>query len=45
MLTSNRFGLYGESDHVPVYCHAGGNGQNDFVCQQVAPLSVTISSA
>ncbi|KAN0117168.1 hypothetical protein V8E51_003145 [Hyaloscypha variabilis] len=39
------FGLYGEADHVPVYCHAGGNGQDDFVCDQVAALEVTISSA
>lgn len=41
----SRFGLYGEADHVPVYCHAGGNGQDDFVCDQVAALEVTISSA
>jgi len=45
MLISDRFGLYGEADHVPVYCHAGGNGQDDFVCDQIAALSVTIISA
>ncbi|KAB2570975.1 Hypersensitive response-inducing protein elicitor [Lasiodiplodia theobromae] len=26
----------------PVYCHAGGNGQNDFVCTQVGDLSVEL---
>ncbi|KAF4306108.1 putative hypersensitive response-inducing protein elicitor [Botryosphaeria dothidea] len=26
----------------PVYCHAGGNGANDFVCTQVSDLSVEL---
>ncbi|KAH7058846.1 hypothetical protein B0J12DRAFT_696520 [Macrophomina phaseolina] len=26
----------------PVYCHAGGNGQNDFVCTQVGDLSIEL---
>ncbi|KAH6684075.1 hypothetical protein B0J14DRAFT_555073 [Halenospora varia] len=39
------FGLYGEVDHLPVYCRAGGNGADDFVCQQVAEINATIVSA
>ncbi|PHH62626.1 hypothetical protein CDD81_6860 [Ophiocordyceps australis] len=27
---------------VGVYCHAGGDGPNDFVCTQVAPAAVTL---
>jgi len=41
----NRYGLYGETDDVPVYCHAGGNGPDDYVCVQVSRVDVTISSA
>ncbi|KKY13280.1 putative hypersensitive response-inducing protein elicitor [Diplodia seriata] len=26
----------------PVYCHAGGNGQDDFVCSQVGDLEVEL---
>jgi hypothetical protein len=40
-----RFGLYGEVDDVPVYCRAGGNGQDDFVCSQVGDITATITSA
>lgn len=40
----SRFGLYGETDDVPVYCHAGGNGVDDFVCSQVGAFDLTISS-
>ncbi|KAF2141674.1 uncharacterized protein K452DRAFT_287626 [Aplosporella prunicola CBS 121167] len=32
------------SAKAPVYCHAGGNGQNDFVCSQVDDLKVTLDS-
>ncbi|KAJ4384234.1 hypothetical protein N0V86_001081 [Didymella sp. IMI 355093] len=27
---------------VPTYCHAGGNGQNDFICAQVTALTIVI---
>ncbi|CAO2657521.1 Nn.00g036470.m01.CDS01 [Neocucurbitaria sp. VM-36] len=28
---------------VPTYCRAGGNGPNDFVCQQVNAVTITIT--
>ncbi|EOD49343.1 Major allergen-like protein precursor [Neofusicoccum parvum] len=28
---------------VPVYCHAGGNGADDFVCSQVANATTTLA--
>lgn len=37
------FGFYGEGD-VPTYCHAGGNGPDDFVCQQVAFTTIVIDN-
>ncbi|KAL1627539.1 hypothetical protein SLS56_006363 [Neofusicoccum ribis] len=36
-------GLYGSTEIAP-YCHAGGNGQDDFVCQQTGDVEVTISN-
>ena len=36
------FGFTGEGD-VPTYCHAGGNGPDDFVCQQVTQLTIVIN--
>ncbi|KAJ4305579.1 hypothetical protein N0V90_001110 [Kalmusia sp. IMI 367209] len=27
---------------VPIYCHAGGNGPDDFVCQQVNAVTIVI---
>ncbi|CZT09389.1 hypothetical protein WAI453_003233 [Rhynchosporium graminicola] len=38
------YGLYGESDILPVYCHAGGNGINDFICSQVGNAEVLIDN-
>ncbi|KAF2032185.1 hypothetical protein EK21DRAFT_99078 [Setomelanomma holmii] len=29
---------------VPTYCHAGGNGPDDFVCQQVSAVTVVITA-
>ncbi|EOD43152.1 putative major allergen alt [Neofusicoccum parvum UCRNP2] len=34
-------GFYGEGD-IPTYCHAGGNGPDDFVCSQVNPTTIVI---
>ncbi|KAL0261902.1 Effector protein PevD1 [Diplodia seriata] len=34
-------GFYGEGE-VPTYCHAGGNGPDDFVCSQVNPTTIVI---
>ncbi|KAL1638573.1 Effector protein PevD1 [Diplodia intermedia] len=34
-------GFYGEGE-VPTYCHAGGNGPDDFVCSQVVPTTIVI---
>lgn len=34
-------GFYGEGD-VPTYCHAGGNGPNDFVCQETSATTIVI---
>ncbi|KAK0658794.1 hypothetical protein DIS24_g4510 [Lasiodiplodia hormozganensis] len=28
---------------VPTYCHAGGNGQNDFVCSQVGNATTVLN--
>ncbi|EOD43269.1 putative major allergen alt [Neofusicoccum parvum] len=36
-------GITGKTTVQP-YCHAGGNGQNDFVCSQVGDISVELSS-
>ncbi|KAF1972432.1 hypothetical protein BU23DRAFT_508150 [Bimuria novae-zelandiae CBS 107.79] len=36
------FGWTGEG-LVPTYCHAGGNGPEDFVCSQVVPVTIVIS--
>ncbi|KAI4911861.1 hypothetical protein J4E90_006678 [Alternaria incomplexa] len=30
---------------VPTYCHAGGNGPNDFVCSQVAQYTLVIAAS
>lgn len=35
-------GLTGSGD-VPTYCHAGGDGPDDFVCQQTNALTIVIS--
>ncbi|KAK7192591.1 hypothetical protein DPSP01_006530 [Paraphaeosphaeria sporulosa] len=40
--TGPAVGLTGEGD-VPTYCHAGGAGAEDFVCQQVSALTIVIS--
>ncbi|KAJ4351629.1 uncharacterized protein N0V89_006972 [Didymosphaeria variabile] len=40
--TSQFAGKTGEGD-VPTYCHAGGNGADDFVCQQVNALTIVIN--
>lgn len=45
LLTPIRFGLYGESGNLPVYCRAGGNGLDDRVCNQVGDAEVVIDSA
>lgn len=45
LLIQSRFGLYGESGTLPVYCRAGGNGLDDKVCSQVAEAEVVIVSA
>lgn len=37
--TSSFAGLIGEGD-VPTYCHAGGNGVDDFICAQVSALTI-----
>ncbi|KAH7313137.1 hypothetical protein BKA65DRAFT_153898 [Rhexocercosporidium sp. MPI-PUGE-AT-0058] len=37
-------GFYGESDVLPVYCRAGGNGINDRVCTQVGDAEFIIDS-
>ncbi|KAL2066573.1 hypothetical protein VTL71DRAFT_2644 [Oculimacula yallundae] len=39
------YGYYGESEILPVYCRAGGNGINDRVCTQVGDAEVLIDSA
>lgn len=39
--TSPFAGLYAIGD-APTYCHAGGNGQDDFVCQQTGPTTIVI---
>ncbi|KAB2569337.1 putative major allergen alt protein [Lasiodiplodia theobromae] len=36
------FGIMGTVDVQP-YCHAGGNGANDFVCTQVSDITVTLA--
>ncbi|KAF2137035.1 uncharacterized protein K452DRAFT_291944 [Aplosporella prunicola CBS 121167] len=33
----------GKAENVPVVCHAGGNGPDDFVCTQVGDISVDIT--
>ncbi|KAG9189691.1 hypothetical protein G6011_06559 [Alternaria panax] len=38
------FGFWGEGE-VPTYCHAGGNGINDFVCQQTSPYTLVITAS
>ncbi|TVY84186.1 hypothetical protein LSUE1_G002116 [Lachnellula suecica] len=38
------FGLYGEVTDLPVNCRAGGDGQDDEVCNQVGTIEATISS-
>jgi hypothetical protein len=40
--TSPFAGKYNVGD-VPTYCHAGGNGPNDFVCSQVNALTIVIT--
>lgn len=40
--TSPFAGKYSVGD-VPTYCHAGGNGPNDFVCSQVNALTIVIT--
>ena len=35
------FGYYGEGN-VPTYCHAGGNGPYDYVCDQVSATTIVI---
>ncbi|KAF2758027.1 hypothetical protein EJ05DRAFT_476302 [Pseudovirgaria hyperparasitica] len=37
------FGYYGEGD-VPTYCHAGGNGPNDYVCDQTSATTIVIDA-
>ncbi|KAF2997389.1 hypothetical protein E8E13_004905 [Curvularia kusanoi] len=39
--TSPFAGLYAIGD-APTYCHAGGNGPDDFVCQQIGALTIVI---
>ena len=39
--TSQFYGRWGTGS-VPTYCHAGGNGINDFVCQQVNAVTIVI---
>ena len=41
--TSQFAGKTGEGS-VPTYCHAGGNGPDDFVCQQVSETTIVIAS-
>ncbi|KAI6784029.1 Effector protein PevD1 [Emericellopsis cladophorae] len=36
-------GVWGEGN-VPTYCRAGGNGPNDFICQQVAAVTIGLNS-
>ncbi|KAJ6443792.1 nuclear distribution protein nudE [Purpureocillium lavendulum] len=36
-------GYWGQGD-VPTYCHAGGNGPNDYACVQVAPVTIVIDN-
>ncbi|KAH8595608.1 hypothetical protein B0O99DRAFT_622262 [Bisporella sp. PMI_857] len=36
------FGRWGEGD-IPTYCHAGGNGPTDFVCQQVSATTYVLA--
>lgn len=40
--TSPFAGKYSTGD-VPTYCHAGGNGPDDFVCSQVNALTIVIT--
>jgi hypothetical protein len=40
----NSFGFWGEGE-VPTYCHAGGNGINDFVCQQTNAYTMVITAS
>ncbi|KAF2451794.1 hypothetical protein P171DRAFT_426247 [Karstenula rhodostoma CBS 690.94] len=40
--TGTAVGITGEGD-VPSYCRAGGNGPDDFVCQQTGELTIVIS--
>ncbi|KAF1841870.1 uncharacterized protein K460DRAFT_292260 [Cucurbitaria berberidis CBS 394.84] len=39
--TAPFFGKTGTGS-VPTYCHAGGNGPNDFVCSQVGAVTIVI---
>ncbi|KAK7726293.1 hypothetical protein SLS57_003379 [Botryosphaeria dothidea] len=41
--TGTAVGITGTTTVQP-YCHAGGNGQNDFVCTQVGDITVNLSS-
>ncbi|KAK2595460.1 hypothetical protein QQS21_006800 [Conoideocrella luteorostrata] len=36
-------GFFGQGN-APLYCHAGGNGAGDYVCAQVAPLTIVINN-
>ncbi|KAK0384011.1 hypothetical protein NLU13_8100 [Sarocladium strictum] len=36
-------GFWGEGV-VPTYCHAGGNGVNDFVCSETGPTTIVITN-
>lgn len=41
---ANSVGFWGQGV-VPTYCHAGGNGPNDFVCSQVAQYTLVIAAS
>ncbi|KAI4956016.1 hypothetical protein J4E91_000226 [Alternaria rosae] len=38
------FGFWGKGV-VPTYCHAGGNGPNDFICSQVSQYTMVIATS